>query len=156
MTGTAISRHRITESLGLKKTFKGHLVQLPCNEHGHAQLDQVAQGLIQPSLGSLQGQHINHISGQPVPVPHHPHCKRLWFGPIESSRFWSNKYNQNSWITTSCSTHPFAWLNPICALFSLLNRILIASNIRPDISLYEFSTDKLKLCANMGRSPANT
>jgi len=44
---------RITEPLELEGTFKGHLVQLPCNEQGHAQLDQVAQGLIQPHLESL-------------------------------------------------------------------------------------------------------
>jgi len=52
-----------------------HLVQLPCNEQRQAQLDQVTQDLIQPHYGSLQGQGINHISGRPVPVPHHPHCK---------------------------------------------------------------------------------
>ncbi len=45
----------IIESLELEGTFKGHLVQLPCNEKGHVQLDQVAQGLIQPHLESLQG-----------------------------------------------------------------------------------------------------
>lgn len=54
---------RITESLGLEGTFKCHLFQLPSNEQGHAQLDQVAQGLIRPCLGSLQGQsiHLHHI-----------------------------------------------------------------------------------------------
>jgi len=52
-------------------------VQLPCNDQGHAQLDQVARGLIQPCFESLQGLSINHIAGQPVPVPHHPHCKRF-------------------------------------------------------------------------------
>jgi len=36
------------------------------------QLDQVAQGLLQPHLGSLWGQGIHHINGQPVPVPDHP------------------------------------------------------------------------------------
>ena len=40
----------VIESLELEGTFKGHLVQLPCNEQGHAQLDQVVQGLIQPCL----------------------------------------------------------------------------------------------------------
>ena len=66
------------ESLELERTFKGHLVQLSCNEQGHAQLDQVAQGLIQPGLESLQERGINHLSGQPFPVPHHPHCKRFF------------------------------------------------------------------------------
>ena len=62
-------------------TFKGHLVQLPCNEQGYAQLDQVAQGLIHPCLESLRGLGINHISGQPVPVPDHRHCKRQGKSP---------------------------------------------------------------------------
>jgi len=66
------------ESLELKGTSEGHLVQLPCNEQGHPQLDQLTEGLIQPRLESLQGQGINHVSGQPVPVPHHPHCKKLF------------------------------------------------------------------------------
>jgi len=53
---------RIIESLELEGTFKGSLVQLPCNEQGHAHLDQVAQGLIQPCLDSFQRQAISHIS----------------------------------------------------------------------------------------------
>jgi len=68
--------HRITESLELEGTFKGHLAQLPCNEWGHPQLDQVAQGLIQACFESLQG--IQHIPGQPVLVPHQPHSDRLF------------------------------------------------------------------------------
>ena len=35
--------HRTIGLLELEETFKGHLVQLPCNEQGHPQLDQVAQ-----------------------------------------------------------------------------------------------------------------
>ena len=68
--------HRIIKSLELDGTSEGHLVQLPCNEQEHLQLHQVAQSLIQPHFESLQGWKINHISKQPVPVPHHPHCKR--------------------------------------------------------------------------------
>ena len=40
----------IIESLELEGTFKGHLVQLPSNEQGYAQLKQVAQGLIHMKL----------------------------------------------------------------------------------------------------------
>ena len=47
--------YRITESLELEGTFKDHLVQLPCNEQGHPQLDLGVQGLIQPHLESPQG-----------------------------------------------------------------------------------------------------
>ena len=32
--------HRIMEPFELEGTFKGHLVQLPCNEQGHPQLHQ--------------------------------------------------------------------------------------------------------------------
>ena len=40
--------HRITESLEREWAFKGHLVQHPCNEKGHLQLNQVAQSPVQP------------------------------------------------------------------------------------------------------------
>jgi len=70
--------HSITESLELEGTSEGRLVQLPGNEQGHPQLDEVAQGLIQPYLESLQGRGINHITGQPVTVPYHSHCRRFF------------------------------------------------------------------------------
>ena len=63
------------EFLRLEGTFKGHLVQFPCNEQGHTQVDRGAQGLIQPCLENLQGWGINHISRQSVSVPQCPHCK---------------------------------------------------------------------------------
>jgi len=69
--------HRILESLELEGTSEGHQIQLPCNAQGQHSTGQVVQDLIQPGLESLQGWGINHISGQPVPVPHHPHCKRF-------------------------------------------------------------------------------
>ena len=71
--------HRIIEFLELEGSFNGHLVQIPCSEQVNAQLDQDDHGLIQACLESLQGRSINHISGQPVPVPHQPHCKRLFY-----------------------------------------------------------------------------
>ena len=55
---------RITELLVLEGIFEGQLVQLPCSEQGHLQLDHIAQNPIQPDLGCLQGQ----LSGQPLPV----------------------------------------------------------------------------------------
>ena len=42
--------HRTIELFELEGTFKRHLVQLPCNEHGH--LDQSAESLVQPNLKS--------------------------------------------------------------------------------------------------------
>ena len=50
------------ESLEVEGTFKGHLVQLTCSEQRHPQLSQVAQGLVQPYLASLQSWGINRIS----------------------------------------------------------------------------------------------
>jgi len=61
----------------MEGTFKGHLVQPLCNKQGHLKLDQVAQSPIQPGLECFQGWGIYHLSGQPVPVFHHPHGKKL-------------------------------------------------------------------------------
>ena len=69
-------RYHTIDSLELEGIIYDDLVQLPHNEQGHPQLDQVEQGLIQPHLESLLGRGINHISGQPVPVPQYPQCKR--------------------------------------------------------------------------------
>ncbi|KAK4831876.1 hypothetical protein QYF61_019888 [Mycteria americana] len=46
---------------------------------GHLQLDQVAQSPSQPDLEWFQGWAIYHLSGQPVPVFHHPHGKKKVF-----------------------------------------------------------------------------
>ena len=35
------------------------------------------QSLVQPDLECLQEWGIHHLSGQPVPVPHHYYCKKL-------------------------------------------------------------------------------
>ena len=71
-------RYHTINSLELERTIYDDLVQFPYSEQGHPRLDQVAQGLIQPHLESLQGWGINHITGQPVPVPHHPHRKKFF------------------------------------------------------------------------------
>ena len=47
--------HRITECFGLEGTFRCHLVQPPCSEQGHLQLDQAAQSPVQPDLECFQG-----------------------------------------------------------------------------------------------------
>ena len=61
------------EWFGLEGTFKGPLVQPPGSEQGHLQLDQVAQSPVQPALECFQIWGICYLSGQPVPVVHHPH-----------------------------------------------------------------------------------
>lgn len=60
-------KHRIIKSLELERTFKGHLVQLPCNEQ-HPQLNQLTQSLVQSGLEHLQGWGFHHLYGQPMPV----------------------------------------------------------------------------------------
>lgn len=44
------SVHSMIEQFGLEETFKGHLIQPPCNEQGHFQKDQIAQSPLQPDL----------------------------------------------------------------------------------------------------------
>ena len=55
----------------------GHLVQPPCNQQGHLQLAQVAQSPVQPDLECFQGWGIYHLSGQSIPVFHHPRCENV-------------------------------------------------------------------------------
>ena len=59
------------------RDLKDHLVQPPCHGQGHLPLDQVAQSPIQPGLGHCQGWGSHSLSGQPVPVSHHPHSKEF-------------------------------------------------------------------------------
>jgi len=72
-----LNRLRLVECFGLEGTFRGHLAQHPRSEQGHLPLDQVAQSAVQPDLECFQGWGIDHLSGEPVPVFHHPHCKFL-------------------------------------------------------------------------------
>jgi len=65
------------ECFGLEGTSRGHLAQPPCSEQGHLQLDQVAQSLVQPGLECFQGWGLHYLSGQPVPVFHHPYGKKF-------------------------------------------------------------------------------
>jgi len=69
-----IYHHRILRD-GLQKSLPTS--PAPLQSTRTPQLDQVAQGLIQPCLESLQGWGINHITGQLVPAPYHPHCERI-------------------------------------------------------------------------------
>ena len=50
-----VVEHRITESLELEGTLKGHLVQLLCKEQGLLQLDQGAQCPVPLHLEYVQG-----------------------------------------------------------------------------------------------------
>jgi len=49
----SVSLHKIIECFGLEGTFKSHLVQPPCNEQGHLQLDQVAQLICEAHINSF-------------------------------------------------------------------------------------------------------
>ena len=44
----------IIELFNLEETFKGHLVQLPCNKQGHAELHQVLRVLSSLPLGVIR------------------------------------------------------------------------------------------------------
>jgi len=79
---------KIIKSLELEGTFKGRLAQLSCTKQGLLQLDRVAQNPVQPDLECVQGQGIHHISGHPVPMPYHPHCKRLFPYILPKSTFF--------------------------------------------------------------------
>jgi len=79
--------NRIIDWFGLEGTFRGHLVQSPCHGQGHLPLDQVAQSPVQSGLVHFEGRGIYHLSGQPVPVFHHPHCKFLPYIQSESAFF---------------------------------------------------------------------
>jgi len=72
--------HRIIEQFGLE-------VQPLCSEQGHLALDQVAQSPVQPGLECFQGWGSNHLSGQPVPVPHHPHYKNFLISSLNLPSF---------------------------------------------------------------------
>jgi len=74
---TAHIYHGIMEWFGLEETSKHHLVQTPCNEQRHLPLDQVAQSPVQPDLACFHRWGIYHLCGQPVPVFHHPHHKKI-------------------------------------------------------------------------------
>jgi len=79
-TGTSITtlrNHRIIEWFGLEGILKVIWFQPPCHEQGHLPPDQVAQSPIQPGLEHCQGGGSHSFSGQPVPVPHHPHSKEF-------------------------------------------------------------------------------
>jgi len=69
-----LQNHR---TVWVERTFKDLLVQPPCSDQGHLQLDQAAQSPVQPSLECFQGRGIDHLCGQHVPVYHHPHCKKF-------------------------------------------------------------------------------
>jgi len=58
--------------------------QLLCYRQGHLPLDQVAHSPIQPGLECFPGGGIHSLTGQPVPVSHHPHSEE--FLPIISSK----------------------------------------------------------------------
>jgi len=59
------------------KDFIDDVVPNPCRGQGHFSPDQVAQSPIQPGLEHCQGGGSHSFSGQPVPVPHHPHSEEF-------------------------------------------------------------------------------
>ncbi|KAK4815383.1 hypothetical protein QYF61_001371 [Mycteria americana] len=77
----------------------GQGLMAPGGAEGHLQLDQAAQSPVQPDLECFQGWGIYHLSGQPVPVFHHPHAPfKYWKAAIRSSQslLFSRLNNPNS------------------------------------------------------------
>ena len=70
-------KHRITEWLGLEGPLKIIQLQSPHHEQERLSVDQFTPTSIQPGLEHLQGWGIHNLSGQPVPVPHHPYGKEF-------------------------------------------------------------------------------
>ena len=56
----------------MEGTLKGHLVQLPCSEQGHVQLEQVAQSSVQNV-----SRENHYIYGKHVSVFHCTYCKKI-------------------------------------------------------------------------------
>ena len=61
----------------VEKDLKEHRVSTPCYVQGCQPPDKAAQSHIQPGLECLQGWGIHNLSGQPVPMCHHPLCEKL-------------------------------------------------------------------------------
>ena len=59
------------------KDLTEHLVPTPLPWAGHLPPHQVAQSPVRPGLEHFQTWGSHSFSGQPVPVPHHPHSKEF-------------------------------------------------------------------------------
>jgi len=66
--------HRITESQGLEGTSRDHPVQSPAKA---STLQLVTQVGVQLGLEYLPRRRLHNLSGQPVPVLHHPYCIKV-------------------------------------------------------------------------------
>lgn len=61
----------------VRNDLKDHLIPTACYGQGLLTLDQVAQSPIKHGLEHYQGWGVHNLSGQFVPVPHHPLSKEL-------------------------------------------------------------------------------
>ena len=80
----------ITAMFDLEGTLKGHLVQIPCNEQGHLQLDQAAQSLIRRGLERLLSVAVQQTSFLNVHTPNQQQkFSRSLAGRLQHQRFLS-------------------------------------------------------------------
>lgn len=70
-------QHRIIECQGLEGTLKIIEPQSPCHGQKYFPVDQIAQGLIQPSFECYLGWGIHNLLGKSVLAPHHPNSKEF-------------------------------------------------------------------------------
>ena len=94
LAATVPQNHGIIKCFGLEVTFSGHIDHPPCSEQGHLQLDQVAQSPVQPGLECFQGWGLHYLSGKPVSVFHHTHCKK--YPPKMGNFFTSNGHRERA------------------------------------------------------------
>jgi len=96
---TEQQNHRTIECFGLEGTFRGHPAQPPFSEQGYLQLDQVAQSPVQPGLEGFQGWGLHYLSGQLVPVFHHPYHKNFFLVSSLSKKFLPYIHQARALIT---------------------------------------------------------
>ena len=110
--------HRLTSWFGLEGTFKDHLIQSPCHGQGNLPLTQVAQSPIQHGFEQFQwwGTHI--FSEQPIPVSHHPHCKKFLPYVRFKSTFFQFKAIASCPVTTDLGKKALSVFltSPLCIL----------------------------------------
>ena len=136
---------KIIEWFGLEGTFRGHPVQPLCNVQGHLQLNQVTQIPIQPGLERFQGWGICHLSGQPVPVSHHPHGKKCLPYIQSKSTFFEFKTITLSPIATG-SAKEFVTIFLVSPLYVLKGR----SKVSPEPSLLQAEQPQLSQPFHIG------
>ena len=98
----SLSSSQYHRMVWVRRDLQDHLIPKACYRQGHLPLDLVAQSPIQPGHECFQRGGIHNLSGQPVPVSHHPHNSRmamLW----QAVSNHTNKFNP----CAKCSSYQY-------------------------------------------------